>query len=324
METYSLRLTQSLANEADLEVFALPGRPNGAAPSTPALLGFFLRTLGRLAPGSVDIVHIGDMALWPLGWAAKLFNRHCRIVISAHGRDVSLATEQGLKAKAYQAYLMAGARLLQSARIIANSAYIADLARKVGFQSVAVVPLGTDFGPTDSESRKHLIFAGRVTRSKGLRFLVEQVIPLLPYEVRLRIAGPLWEKSEEPLLAHSRVDYLGALGEQRLAKEFSHVRAVLVPSRTSEGFGLIAIEAAACGAYVVASNHSGLAEVVSPSIGALVDANDPQAWAAAINHALEMPESEYRAHSDRSREAVDSRFRWPKVAEATLAIYRES
>jgi glycosyltransferase involved in cell wall biosynthesis len=322
METYCLRLTQSLSSQVDLEVIALPGQPNGAAPSVPALVGFFLRTLGRLASSSVDVIHIGDMALWPLGWVAKLFNRNCKMVISAHGRDVSLAIEQGTKAKAYQAYLQVGARLLGSARVIANSAYIRELARRMGFQPVAVVPLGTDFGPTDSVSRNDLIFAGRVTRSKGLRFLVEEVIPLLPDVVRLRVAGPLWEESEEPLLAHSRVDYLGALDEQQLANEFSRARAVLVPSRTSEGFGLIAIEAAACGAFVVASDHSGLSEVVSPSIGALVDANDPQEWASAIREALEMSDNAYRAHGARAREIVDACYRWPKVAEATLAIYR--
>ena len=322
METYSLRLTQSLAGQIDLEVMALPGRPDGAAPSMLALFAFFGRTLIQMTfSPPPKVVHVGDMALWPLGWAAMLFRRSTKLVISVHGRDVSLATERGWQAFAYRAYLRIGARLLGSAQVVANSAYIGELARRWGFRSVATVPLGSDFGSPDSPPRKDLLFAGRITRSKGLRFLVEQVLPLLPSSVRLRVAGTLWEAGEGPLLSHPRVDYLGALDETRLAAEFSRAGAVLIPSRTSEGFGLVAIEAAACGAYVVASNHSGLSEVVGPSIGTLVDANAPQAWADAIRAALTMTDEEYRAHGARARATVEAHYRWPKVAEATLALY---
>lgn len=323
METYSVRLTESLADKVHLEVIALPGRPDGSAPTMFALLGFFLNTVGRLVLSSpATVTHIGDMALWPLGVAARLRHPSCRLVISVHGRDLSLGLEQGWKARAYRTYLRLGSRLLRSARIVANSAYIAGLARGSGFQSVAIVPLGTDFGASDAALRRHLLYAGRITRSKGLRFLVEAVMPLLADDVRLRVAGPVWEESEKALLADSRVDYLGTLDERQLGEEFSLARAVLVPSRTSEGFGLIAIEAAACGAYVVASNHSGLAEVVSPSIGALADANDPQAWARSIEIALDWSDEAYRAHSSKARAAVNAHYRWANVADATLEVYR--
>ena len=322
METYSRRLTQSLADHVDLEVIALPGRPSGAAPNAASLAGFVVRAAARLALSrKADITHIGDMALWPLGWLAQLLGRHAKLVLSAHGRDVSLARELGWRGSAYLAYLRLGARLLGHARVVANSRYIAELAERAGFNSTTIIALGTDLARPDSSSRRDILFAGRITRAKGLRFLVEEVLPQLPDAVCLRVAGTVWEESERPLLADPRVKYLGSLSQEHLAAEFARARAVLIPSRDSEGFGLIAIEAAACGAYVIASDHSGLSEVVSPAIGELLDACRPEAWAAAIRSALEMADDEYRRHSDRARAFVEANYRWPLAARATLAVY---
>jgi len=322
METYSARLAQELGERIDLDVMALPGQPNGSAPTKLAMAGFFSRSLVRLVYSpQAKVVHVGDMALWPLGWAAMLTNSGRKLVISAHGRDVSLSTEPGWRARIYRAYLRLGAKLLRKAQVVANSAYIGGLVRDVGFRSVVIVPLATDFSTPDSQIRKHLLFAGRVARSKGLRFLVEQVMPLLPADLQLRVAGPLWEASEGPILADPRVDYLGLLDKKGMAEEFACAAAVLVPSRTSEGFGLTAIEAAACGAYVIASKHSGLSEVVSSAIGLAIEADDAQAWAKAIRRAIAMTDQERRTHGEGARVEIDSRYRWPRVAEATLAIY---
>lgn len=322
METYSVRLAAELAKRLPVDLMALPGRPSGREPTRLSLLLFGIKSAVRLLWSSEAwVVHAGDIAVWPLAWIASLRHPRSRIVLSAHGSDVRLAFRTGWRPWLYRLYLKAGAGLLGKARIIANSEYIAGLARRTGFRNVRVVPLATDFSFEENLPRRDLLYGGRISRAKGLRFVVEQVLPQLPKTVRLRVAGTLWEESERGLLLHAQVDYLGSLPPAELASELGRAAAVLIPTRESEGFGLVAIEAAACGAIVISSNHSGLAEVVREPIGVAVDANDAAAWAAAISTVLAMSEEQRHRCSAAARAHVDRLFRWPRVAQETLAAY---
>jgi glycosyltransferase involved in cell wall biosynthesis len=324
METYSVKLVEGLRRRGPVELIALPGRRSGREPTTLALIGFGVVTATRLLLArKAPVVHVADLASWPLAWIASIRHPMSRIVISVHGSDVSYAERTGWRASFYRRYLRLGAGKLKRAHIIANSNYIADLARRAGYGKVSVVPLATDVKYRGSRTRRDLLYAGRISRAKGLRFLVEHVLPLLPEDVRLRVAGTIREKSERSLLSNPRIDYLGALPAGELADEFGRAAAVLVPTRESEGFGLVAIEAAACGAWVIASNHSGLAEVAQPPIGIAVGADDPVAWAQAIGAALARTDDAHEAGALAAQAEIERRYRWPRVIEEICAIYEE-
>lgn len=322
METYSAKLTEEMSTRRNIEIIALPGRSSGRAPKALSLVQFGIRTaLGLIRSTEARIVHVADMASWPLAWVAAVRHPRSRIVLSAHGSDLSFAYRSGLRPTLYRHYLRAGAAALPSARIVANSQYIAELVRRAGFRKVWVVPLATDLRAESSAERGHLLYVGRITRAKGLRFLIEQVLPLLPSTLRLRVAGTLCEESEQDLLSHERTDYLGSLSSDELALEFARATAVLIPTRESEGFGLVAIEAAACGAPVIASEHSGLVDVVRQPIGRTVDPNDASAWHSAIVDVLSWSDQERDQRAATAQEEVERCYRWPRVALATLAIY---
>jgi len=323
METYSAKLAEGLRKLGPVEIIALPGRKSGREPAILSLISFGFVTANKLLFASeAQVVHVTDAASWPLAWIASVRHRRSRIVISAHGSDLSFGERAGFGSKLYRTYLRVGSRLLRRAQIIANSNYIAELARRVGFQDVVVVPLGTDFHMTTHERRQNLLYAGRISRAKGLRFIVEEVLPLLPSDIRLRVAGAVREESERALLSNPRVDYAGTLSPDELADEFSRAVAVLVPTRESEGFGLVAIEAAACGAWVIASDHTGLADVVRPPIGTALDANDAKGWAAAVQSALSRTAGQRNSDILAARSEVDRRYRWPRVIEKAVAIYQ--
>jgi phosphatidyl-myo-inositol dimannoside synthase len=320
METYCARLTEEMAVRMRVETLALSGQADGRPPAVAAQLWFGLRTALLLSVRpAAKVTHVGDMAAWPLGLAAKIARPRTRLVLSAHGSDVAHPSP------AYRAYLRLGGALLgRTGLVLANSRFIAERARRAGFRRIEVVPLGTDLSSASQGPRDRLLYAGRISRAKGLRFLVEQVLPLLPGEQRLRVAGSLWDASERPLLDHPRVDYAGALEPAALAEEYGRAAAVLVPTRVWEGFGLVAIEAAACGAPVIAADHSGLAEIVRPPIGVTVPADDPAAWAEAIGAMLSRSEAQQRAQSEAAAALVEQRFRWSAVADATAAAYRRA
>lgn len=322
METYSVQLTREMARRATIEVIALPGKPSGLMPSAVELGGFAVRAAATLLTRpAARIVHIADLASWPLGLVASLRHPRTTVAISAHGSDVSIAHRKGWVAAAYRAYLRLGSRLLPGARIIANSIYVADLAKKVGFARIAVVPLGTNLSAGSAAERDNLLYAGRISAKKGLRFVVEEVLPQLPDDISLRVAGTIWEDSERALLDHPRVNYVGVLPAERLAEEYARAAAVIVPTRESEGFGLVAIEAAACGAFVIASAHSGLIDLVRPPIGITVPADDPDAWARAIRDALARNDAQRAAHARAAQMHVEQTYRWPRVAEETWMAY---
>lgn len=324
METYCRELAQRLDQRLPLEVWALPGRANGAVPSAAALIWFGLRSALRLiAAPRVDVVHAGDLAIWPLVWLAVVRRPGTQAVLSVHGSDVNFANGGTLRRRAYRAYLWLGARLLPRARFIANSGWIASLLREQGFRNVRIVPLATTMRALTVPDGHNgtLLFAGRIMPSKGLGFLVREVMPLLDPPLGIRVAGAVWDEAEAELLQAPNVTYLGVLDPDALAREYGAAVATLIPSLTSEGFGLVAAEAAACGAVVVASDHSGLAEVVRGDIGLLAPAGDAPAWAARIAAICGWTDSARRAHVNASLAHAHARFSWDRVAEETIAAY---
>lgn len=325
METYSWELALRLERLGFLTVMALPGRKGGAVPTLPAMLWFGLSTTFRLLfrkPAAVT--HISDLAIWPLAWIARLRGPKTKIVISLHGSDVNFANGPGIASRTYRVYIRLGSHLLKRAKLVANSEWIACLARAHGYSDITVVPLATTL-QTDNAPVGHngtLLFAGRITPSKGLGFIVRDILPLLDESVRVRVAGSVWDQREAELLDHPQVEYLGVLGSDQLAKEYAQAMCVLVPSQTSEGFGLVAAEAAACGGVVVASAHSGLAEVVTAELGFVADANDAAAWAKRIQSIARWNADERSSFVSAAMAFAQQKYDWDRVAAETVAAYR--
>lgn len=324
METYCLRLTEEISKKRALDIIALPGKSNGGVPPTLSLIWFGIETAVRLLfMQPVSVVHIGDIATWPLGWIASLRHSQTKIVLSAHGSDLNFAVGATIQSKVYAKYIWLASKLLGNAKIIANSDWIAKLARDQGFTNVVIVPLATDM-KAKSLSYGHndcLFFAGRIMPSKGLSFIVEEVLPLLKQPLKIRVAGTVWDKQEGLILSDPAVEYLGVLDQERLSQEFEQALCVVVPSLSREGFGLVAIEAAACGGVVLASDHSGLAEVVTKEVGFVADPKVSADWRTAIEKIQNWPQKYRTEHIKRSMEVAQTLYSWDRVAGDTLAEY---
>lgn len=326
METYCWELMKRLESKADLDLITLPGAPDGAAPSSIKMMGFGIAVVTRLIFRSfADIVHGGDLAIWPLVWLSSLRHPEVKIVISVHGSDINFAQGARCRHRLYRIYVGLGAKLLRNALLIANSQWIAELCRKEGFRNVVVVPLATGMSGDEVPRThgRHLFFAGRITVTKGLSFIVEKVLPLLDPATGIRVAGSIWDETEAKILEHARVTYLGTLSQDQLAAEYASALCTVVPSLTPEGFGLVAAEAAACGAVVVASKHSGLAEVVTEDVGLVAEAENPNEWAECINRISAWTKERRRSSIERSMKAAKTRFNWARVADETFACYLE-
>ncbi|MDY6051679.1 MAG: glycosyltransferase [Rothia sp. (in: high G+C Gram-positive bacteria)] len=174
----------------------------------------------------------------------------------------------------------------------------------------------------------HLVFAGRPQPLKGPHLLVE-ALGLLPQglEVTLDIIGSsgtgyeqnLADRVEELGLA-GRVRFLPALAAPDLARAFCRADIVACPS-SSETFGLVALEASACGAPVLASKVDGLKEAVADGLtGLLVAERTPPAWADAIEQLVRDPQLR-RALGDAAAHRA-RRFTWQSTAQALTQLYQ--
>jgi D-inositol-3-phosphate glycosyltransferase len=183
-----------------------------------------------------------------------------------------------------------------------------------------------------------LMFAGRIQPLKAPDVLLRAVAVLLEGDPGLRsrlvvpvVGGPSGSGLDEPT---SLVDLARSLGvadvtrfvppvsQHQLARWYAAATVVCVPSY-SESFGLVAVEAQACGTPVVAAAVGGLTTAVDHGrTGLLVAGHDPGDYARAIELLLGD-----RRHSRRmSKAAVQHArsFGWQRTAEETLRVYEQA
>lgn len=334
METYSLRLTQSLSETVDLDVITLPGHVDGTPPSSSQLLLFPFRVIAAFFGRQTrpDVVHVGDLAIWPLGWLASVYFRSPTIVISAHGTDVSYWRRRTIRGNLYGLYLRLGARLLRNARVIANSSATHNVLKQSGWTTEKIVRLATDMkrGPAVKGTRRTLLFCGRVLKMKGCAWFVDEVLPLLPDDIRLRIAGTIWEETDAHVLDHPRVDFLGHLDKNRLAQAYRDAMCVIAPNievhtGEYEGFGLVATEAAAAGGVILAADRDGLIDAVVDGVtGFLVESGNPDAWASKILEVSNWTDEHRAIFIERASLTAAREYSWDRVAGETLEVYRNA
>ncbi len=116
------------------------------------------------------------------------------------------------------------------------------------------------------------LFVGRLVSDKGIDLLVD-AMQLLPSNYTCMVVGDGPDRGEMEKRAPYNMKFLGRLDSPHIAELMRQSKWVVIPSRWEEPFGLVAIEAIASGAQVLAANHGGLPEAVGPC-GLLFRPND--------------------------------------------------
>ncbi|MDP2267412.1 MAG: glycosyltransferase, partial [Thiobacillus sp.] len=158
--------------------------------------------------------------------------------------------------------------------------------------------------PGGEGERKGLLFVGRLSVEKGVTTLAE-AMALLP-DAALRVAG---DGPEAGLLdGVAGVTRLGSLPGEAVRQEMSRAAALVVPSIWYETFGLVVIEAFACGTPVIASRIGALAELVREGeTGLLFEPGNPQDLADKLAWAQAHPE-QMAAMGRRARAQYEAEF----------------
>ena len=178
-------------------------------------------------------------------------------------------------------------------------------------------------------------FVGRIQPHKGPEVLIRATSELVKHSPLLRnklivnvIGGASGANTEEVDRLKELATWLGIddvvrfappVARGDLAQWYRAADLVVVPSY-SESFGLVALEAQACGTPVVATAVGGLRTAVADGIsGVLVDGHDPKAWSSVITRLLQEPQRRVLLSMGAIEHA--SHFGWDATARGTLDIY---
>ncbi len=146
--------------------------------------------------------------------------------------------------------------------------------------------------------QRDLLVVGRLNEDKGFQIAIEALYRLHQRgrsDVRMTLVGEGPHRDALQALALRRslegaIDFTGVKQPEDLARAFNAHRILIVPSLTSETFGLVAVEGMACGCLVVGSDLGGLRETIGPC-GLTFPAGDVVALTGLIERLLEHPEA---------------------------------
>ena len=194
-------------------------------------------------------------------------------------------------------------------------------------------------------ARPTVVFVGRITRQKGLTYLLDAALEIDPAAQLVLCAGApdtpelaaeIGQKVERVRAARSNVVWIEQMLEQReVIQLLSHATVFVCPS-IYEPLGIVNLEAMACEAAVVATRTGGIPEVVEEGETGLLVPFEPRpdgsrepvdpnefagAIAARVNELLADPARVLQFGKAGRRRAVE-RFNWSAIAAETVALYR--
>ena len=206
--------------------------------------------------------------------------------------------------------------------VVALGSTMAELAQRRGARdkAIAIVPNGIDAdeigidpnaGRADTDTIE-LVFVGRLAIEKGVLPLIDAARILRDRGVAFHLTivggGPLADAVRDRA-SGLNVDLLGEQPRASLGAHFQRADVAIVPS-LNEPFGLVIVEALACGTPVIASNVDDIPMIVRhDENGLLVPANDADALANAIE-LLALDRGRLQRLRERARPSVLPRFSW--------------
>ena len=181
-------------------------------------------------------------------------------------------------------------------------------------------PIAVDRWPFRPRKDDYLLWIGRVTEEKGPHRAIEIA---RRSGRRLLIAGPVrpvhqsfFEAEVEPHVGGRRVRYLGEVGGHDRTELFARASALLMPIRWQEPFGMVMVEALACGTPVIAFPEGAATEVVIHGENGFLVSDEAEA-SSAVGEL-------HRLDPRRCRASVASRYAPATVAASYEHVYREA
>lgn len=283
---------------------------------------------------SPNIIHVHHA--FPLSWVARAIKGIYQIpyIITIHGSE--LPTVQ--KDRRYVA--LTSDALRRARRVVPNSFWTKEWLFKIfgdEFRSaVRVIPGGVDlkkFNPdqltSDIDKKYHLagkkivLFAGKLTAYKGVRYLIKAARKI-PAEVVILGEGPERPNLEKRVKDYglTNVHFIGHLGDSTdLNKFYKRASIFVAPSVWDEPLGLVILEAMASKTPVVVTRKGGIPLAVKDGLnGYFVRPRNATEIAEKVNLLLSNEEKRAKM-AENARRIVEEKFSWEAIAHRFILMY---
>jgi glycosyltransferase involved in cell wall biosynthesis len=189
----------------------------------------------------------------------------------------------------------------------------------INWQGTVYHGLPTDLYPFREVPGSYLAFLGRISPEKG----VDRAIAIARHSgMPLKIAAKVdaadqqyFKTVVEPLLKDPLVEYVGEIGDQAKGAFLGHAYALLLPIEWPEPFGLVMIEALACGTPIIAYRRGSVPEVLEHGVTGFI--------VQGLEEAVKAIERIPMLSRSRCRQVFEERFSATRMASDYLTIYQQ-
>jgi glycosyltransferase involved in cell wall biosynthesis len=309
-----------------------------------------LRTMGKIANTNItpalpwtilkedfDILHTHLPTPWSADWSAIISRLKKRPLVLTYHSDIA---GRGLSHHIAGAYNLTALRFLikNADKIIVTRRGYLSKHLEGQKKKIAVIPIGVDtnvFRPLSIEKKGDIFFLSLLDKYhdfKGLDVLLGAVNIVkrdMP-DLKLIVGGGgvlqvHYERVAKSMGLIRNVEFVGSVPQEKLAEYYNSCSLFVLPSTdpSRETFGIVLLEAMACGRPVVATEIAGPAEDIKKSMAGLVISPGNKAeLAEAILSILKNQDLAARIGSA-GRRLVEEKYNWRRIAVQTSELYEE-
>jgi len=194
--------------------------------------------------------------------------------------------------------------------------------------------------PLEKPATDYIAYLGRIIQPKGLHLAIKAVTQYNQHAetpIKLKIAGKhytghkkdtYWQEQIVPLLDDPLIEYIGFIGPEDRQTFLGNARALIVPSLFEEPFGLVTIEALACGTPVIGLHSGALPEIIADGTtgfvvqkslradGTLDTAKTIEGLTVALSRIASIDRTD-------CRQAFEARFTAKRMCQEHLSVYSQ-
>jgi len=306
-----------------------------------------------LLKDTYDACLVGNGVLAPLAAVLKLFFPQKGFFSVVHGLDVTFAGKKGLLAGIYRVVNIPSLKRLDRLFMVGNSTIMEAERMGIPGELCRFIPNGVNIAefkracPRDElskligfdVSKKRVILRlSRFVPHKGTHWFIRNVMPKLPENICLVAAGYRvtkhtvgdpddFDDCSRAVLENNlqkRVNLMTNLSQEAIRILLNTVDMVVSPNvnypGSLEGFGINAIEAAACGRVVLASNLQGLADAVKDGRnGFLIEPENVDHWIRTITDIFSKGDDFIANFGKAAARFVEENYTWEKITKQYMA-----
>lgn len=298
----------------------------GLDPNNPAQMrriiyyetNYFIKLFEKIKKMDFDIIHHNHTMILPV-YLTHLFK--ISQVLTLHLASPEVAMSKGLK------MIFPGQ---QEISVVSISLKQREFVPEINF--IENIYNGIDltkFSFKENPTENYMAWMGRFVVNKGPE---EAAQVAYSANKKLKMAGKIdigqdkeyFESIKRKYFRNGQIEFIGPLKEKERNTFLQNAKVFLMPIQWEEPFGLVMIEAMACGTPVVAFNRGSVSEIIEDGVtGFICPPNDIEAMVKAVKKIYAMPEEKYQAMRRACRKHVEENFTVEKMVDNYEKVYEK-